>query len=111
MYNWIDAIHNRVKNHNLDKQLAPSIPTIPSSESNLTTLTVNTVPIGADVYSDSRFMGTSPIEVEVDPTTAHTLQIVREGYADIIKVIDGSTLLDGERERLLFRLESKTTQP
>ena len=110
LYSWADAIYNRVTNRNSQRQPALPTPTISSSKNNLTTLTVNTIPVGADVYIDSKLVGTSPIEVVVDPTTTHTLQIVREGYEDIIKVIDRSTLRAGERERFLFRLESMPTR-
>ena len=63
------------------------------------------------LHNLERFVGTSPIEVEIDVGNEQSVQIVKQGYQDLVKILDSSTLTPGKRERLLFRLVTALPDP
>ena len=72
-----------------------------------TTLVINSVPTGADVFIDELFVGVTPVRTTIDPLVSHTVQITRQGYEDSIKLIDPATLKSGSSVNLLYRLQKE----
>lgn len=90
--------------HELDLQGAPRVGL----------LRVGSAPPGAEVRLDDRVLGETPLEVEVDPG-AHTLSLVREGYAaheEPVEVAEGSLAsvsVTLRRERTAMRTRGSGT--
>lgn len=68
-------------------------------------LQINTMPIGADIYVDDRFVGQSPVRVIVDGSEGHVVQISRKGYQEHLKVIDVGELAGKADLQIIVRLE------
>ena len=75
--------------------------------SEVTTLVINSAPIGADVFIDELFVGETPTRTTIDPSVSHTIQITESGYEELIKLIDPATLKPGSSVNLLYRLREE----
>jgi hypothetical protein len=69
------------------------------------TLQINTMPIGADIYVDDRFVGQSPVRVVVARNEGHVVQISRKGYQEHLKVLDAGDLSGRNDLQIIVRLE------
>lgn len=68
-------------------------------------LQINTLPLGADVYVDDRYIGQSPARAVVSAAERHVIQIVKEGYAEYLKVLDAAALQQQDELQLVLRLQ------
>jgi len=73
----------------------------------LAKLQINTIPLGADVYIDDKFVGQSPLQIEVLNHKEHIVQIAKDGYRDYLKVLTSSELREQQSHRLIIRLDDK----
>jgi len=69
------------------------------------TLQINTMPIGADIYIDDRFVGQSPVRVVVTRNEGHVVQISRKGFQEHLKVLDAGDLSGRKDLQIIVRLE------
>jgi formylglycine-generating enzyme required for sulfatase activity len=66
------------------------------------TLRLLTDPAGATVRIGERFVGSTPLTLQLAPETAHTLQLSRDGYASVSPTL---RLAADERRELVLTLE------
>lgn len=71
------------------------------------TLQINTMPVGADIYVDDRFVGQSPVRVVVAHNEGHVVQISRKGYQEHLKVLDAGDLSGRNDLQIIVRLEKE----
>lgn len=71
------------------------------------TLQINTMPIGADIYVDDRFVGQSPVRAVVTGGEGHVIQIARKGYREHLKVLDVGELRGKSDLQIIVRLEEE----
>jgi hypothetical protein len=67
---------------------------------NIIWLQINTDTVSAKIYIDGKFMGTSPLNVKVDRSTNHIVQLSREGYQTKVKYLNVKELKDKDRYQL-----------
>lgn len=80
----------------------PVSPALPASGLKLQ---INTVPVGADVYVDDRFVGQSPVRVTISRFDGHVIQIANRGYEEYLKVLDAADLSSRKEMNLVVRLQ------
>jgi hypothetical protein len=69
-------------------------------------LVITTLPSGADVMLDERFLGQAPVRFPVTASDEHTVLISKSGYQDFVRVLNPISL--GESPfHLVFRLEKE----
>jgi hypothetical protein len=74
------------------------------------TLQINTTPSGADVTVDDRYLGQSPLKVTVTAQQNHVVQISRNGYQEVVKLLDAKDLRGQTMLQLLMKLEPAAPQ-
>lgn len=74
------------------------------------TLQINTTPSGADVTVDDRYLGQSPLKVTVTADQNHVVQISRNGYQEVVKLLDAKELRGQTMLQLLMKLEPAPPQ-
>lgn len=82
-------------------------PIMPRTAAEGVTLQINTVPVGADIYVDDRFVGQSPVRVVVRRDQGHVIQIASEGYREHLKVLDAGELKGKNDLQIIVRLEKE----
>lgn len=94
--------------HVLPASLPPGdpVPVAPSVEGKIA-LQINTVPSGADVIVDDRYLGQSPLITYVSRRQNHVIQISKPGHRDLIKMIDAQQLRTEETFFLIEKLEAQ----
>jgi hypothetical protein len=70
-------------------------------------LQINTMPVGADIYVDDRFVGQSPVRVVVKRREGHVIQIARKGFQEHLKVLDAGELQGKNDLQIIVRLEKE----
>ena len=68
-------------------------------------LQINSIPVGADIYVNDRFVGQSPARVIIDRSEGHIIQITKAGYKEYLKVIDAGELVNKNDLQVIVRLE------
>jgi hypothetical protein len=68
---------------------------------------INTTPSHAEVIVDDKYLGQSPLVTYVDRGQNHVIQLSKEGYAGIIKLIDHREL---EGQKVYFLIEKFEAQ-
>lgn len=92
----------------LPAPLPPAEPALaaPPAEGKIA-LQINTVPSGADVIVDDRYLGQSPLVTYVLRRQNHVIQISKPGHRDLIKMIDAQQL---STEKIFFLIEKLEAQ-
>jgi len=67
-------------------------------------IVIASVPAGADVYLDELFVGQTPLRKTVSRSKAHSLQLSKDGFQPVVKLIDPSSLSEADIH-LMYRLE------
>lgn len=88
-----------------EKALNPATEIQQSAQIGGVTLQINTMPIGADIYVDDRFVGQSPVRAVVNGGEGHVIQIARSGYREHLKVLDAGDLSGKTDLQIIVRLE------
>ncbi len=70
-------------------------------------LQINTVPIGADVFVDDRFVGQAPVRITVTRGEQHVVQVSRRGFQDYLKILNARDLQGRDSFQLVVRLEPR----
>ncbi|MDZ7374328.1 MAG: PEGA domain-containing protein [candidate division KSB1 bacterium] len=68
---------------------------------------INTDPEHCDVIVDDQAVGQSPLQIWIDSSTSHVIQISRPGYRTTIRYLDASRLAGEEKMVLIERLEKE----
>jgi len=68
---------------------------------------INTDPDHCDVIVDDQAVGQSPLQIWIDSSTSHVIQISRPGYRTAIRYLDASRLAGEEKITLIERLEKE----
>jgi hypothetical protein len=71
-------------------------------------LQINTDPSYCDVIIDDRMVGQTPVSVWVDNSTNHVLQLRKENYRSIMRILDVEELQSNEKIIFIDRLELLT---
>lgn len=70
------------------------------------TLQINTTPSNAEVIVDDRFCGHTPLRVTVTRGERHVVQVSRQGFVEVLRIVEPQELGDGNRLQLVFKLEA-----
>lgn len=79
---------------------SPAAPVAQTTESNVTKLSVESTPAGADISVDGSFVGNTPSNIEV-PSGDHTITVSKNGFKDWerkLKTSGGNVNLNAELE-------------
>ncbi len=68
-------------------------------------LQINTDPNSCDVIVDDKLLGQTPLRIWIDRESSHVLQIKRENYRSILRLLDYEELIRSEKLFILERLE------
>jgi hypothetical protein len=78
-----------------------------AAESETVAFIIASVPSGADVMVDERFVGQTPLRLSVSRDEAHSVQLSTAGFEAMVKLIDPSSFGDESVQHLLYRLKAK----
>ncbi|MDQ7065053.1 MAG: PEGA domain-containing protein [candidate division KSB1 bacterium] len=67
-------------------------------------LQINSVPVGADVFVDDRFVGQTPIRATVSRKEGHVIQITRRGFRDYLKVLEPEEFRGRDHLKIIVKL-------
>ena len=70
-------------------------------------LQINTAPTGADVIVDDKYIGQTPLRVQIDRDNDHILQLSLKGYEDVIKYFDKTQFGREKTIHFLQKLKAK----
>lgn len=69
-------------------------------------LQINTTPSNAEVIVDDRFCGNTPLRVTVTRGERHVVQVSRQGFVEVLRIIEPQELTHGNTAQLVFKLEA-----
>ncbi len=78
---------------------------VPSQERPTIALQLASEPSGARVAVDERVLGTTPLEVRVDPTQDHVVRFELDGCSDHVRLLSAAGWEQGRSSKLSIRLE------
>jgi hypothetical protein len=78
-----------------------------AAESEKVAFIIASIPSGADVMVDERFVGQTPLRLSVSRDEAHSVQLSAAGFEAMVKLIDPSSFGDESVQHLLYRLKAK----
>ncbi|MGH7494525.1 MAG: PEGA domain-containing protein [bacterium] len=87
--------------------IAPALEPEGNQRNGKIALQINTTPSHAEVIVDDKYLGQSPLVTYVDRGEDHVIQLSKEGYAGIIKLINRREL---EEQKVYFLVEKLEAQ-
>jgi len=85
----------------------PETAVLPPAHGHTIALQINTVPLHCEVIVDDKYVGQSPLRVQVDRFSNHVIQISHAGYAEKMKWLDYHAFGQEADYILLEKLERK----
>ena len=70
-------------------------------------LQINTVPVGADIYVDDRFVGQSPVRLMVNGAEGHIVQVAKKGFSEYLRVLNPEDLRGKQEMQIIVRLDKE----
>jgi len=106
-FNSSDQIKNQPAEPAVIERNDARPPVNPNGDFPRTKLQINTVPVGADIYVDDRFVGQSPVRLMVNGAEGHIIQVAKKGFSEYLRVLNPEDLREKREMQIIVRLEKE----
>ena len=77
---------------------------LPIMDTDVVILQIHSVPVGADVFVDDRFVGQTPVRTAVSRRESHVIQISQKGFRDYLKILEPEEFRNRDYQKIIIKL-------